>query len=93
MGETTLQVQIPAELMAYGLSTEDVQRHIAEWLVLSLFTDGRISSGKAACLLAMPRIGFLALLRRRGIAYVDMSDSELAEEFAAVQSMEIDSKP
>ena len=90
---TTLQVQVPAELMAYGFDVADVQRHVAEWLVLSLFTEGRISSGKAARLLAMPRIAFLALLRRRGIAYIDMTAEELAEEFEAVRSMAIEPKP
>jgi predicted HTH domain antitoxin len=92
MRETTLQVQVPAELMAFGLGPEDVQRHIAEWLVLSLFTDGRISSGKAASLLAMHRAEFIVLLRRRGIAYLDMTDDELAEEFDAVQSLKVDAK-
>lgn len=92
MRETTLQVQVPAELMGYGLGPEDIQRSISEWLVFSLFTDGRISSGKAASLLAMHRIEFLALLRRRGIAYVDMTNDELAEEFAATQALEVDPK-
>ena len=93
MSETTLQVQVPSELMTFGLSQADVQRHVAEWLVLSLFTEGRISSGKAARLLAMGRIEFLDLLRRRGIAYVDMTNEELAEEFAAVRSMQVEPKP
>jgi predicted HTH domain antitoxin len=66
MRETTLQVQVPSELMEYGLRPADVQRHVAEWLALSLFTEGRISSGKAARLLAIQRVEFLALLRRRG---------------------------
>ena len=91
MGETTLQVQVPAELMSFGLSQADVQRRVAEWLVLSLFIEGRISSGKAARLLAISRIEFLDLLRQRGIAYVDMTDEELVEEFAAVRSMPIES--
>ena len=91
MGETTLQVQVPAELMSFGLSRADVQRRVAEWLVLSLFIEGRISSGKAARLLAISRIEFLDLLRQRGIAYVDMTDEELVEEFAAVRSMPIES--
>jgi predicted HTH domain antitoxin len=89
MGETTLQVQVPSEVMALGFSQADVQRHVAEWLVLSLFTEGRISSGKAA----RSRIEFLELLRRRGIAYVDMTSEELAEELAAVRSMLIEPKP
>jgi predicted HTH domain antitoxin len=93
MGETTLQVQVPSEVMALGFSQADVQRHVAEWLVLSLFTEGRISSGKAARLLGISRIEFLELLRRRGIAYVDMTSEELAEELAAVRSMLIEPKP
>ena len=93
MREITLQVQVPSELMEYGLSPADVQRHVAEWLVLSLFSDGRVSSGKAARLLAIPRAEFLALLRRRGIPYVDMTDEELAEEFAAVRSMKVEPQP
>ncbi len=58
-----------------------------EWLVLSLFTEERVSSGKAARLLNISRIVFLALLRKRGIAYVDYSEEELAEEFAAVNKL------
>jgi len=62
---------------------------VIEWLVLSLFKDERISSGKAAQLLGITRIEFLALLRRRGIAYVDYSPDEVAEELAAVKSLQV----
>jgi predicted HTH domain antitoxin len=71
-----------------GLNREEVQRRVTEWLVLSLFTEERISSGKAARLLNLSRIDFLALLRQRGIAYIDYSEDELADEFAAVEKME-----
>ena len=91
--ETTLQVQVPSELLAFGYSQSDVQRRVVEWLALSLFIEGRISSGKAARLLTISRVEFLDLLRRRGIAYVDMTQEELAEEFAAVRSMQIEPKP
>jgi predicted HTH domain antitoxin len=60
---------------------------VAEWLVLSLFTEERISSGKAARLLNISRIEFLALLRVRGIAFIDYTDDELAEEFEAVEAL------
>ncbi len=60
---------------------------MAEWLVLSLFTEERISSGKAARLLNISRIEFLALLRVRGIAFIDYTDDELAEEFEAVEAL------
>jgi predicted HTH domain antitoxin len=59
-------------------------------LVLSLFTEGRISSGKAARLLNISRTEFLALLRSHGIVYVNYTPDELAEEFAAVEALQIE---
>jgi len=58
-----------------------------------LFKDERISSGKAARLLGLTRIEFLTLLRRRGVAYVDYSPSELSDELAAVQALPIEPQP
>ena len=85
MSVATFEVQIPAELLSYGFQPADIQNQVTEWLVLSLFKDGRVSSGKAARLLGLMRVEFLALLRRRGMAYIDFSPAELADEFAAVK--------
>jgi predicted HTH domain antitoxin len=93
MPATTFEVHIPAELLGYGFQPDDVQNQVIEWLVLSLFKDGHISSGKAARLLSLTRIEFLALLRRRGIAYIDFSSTELAEELAAVKSLVVEARP
>ena len=89
----TFEVQIPTELLSYGFQPDDIQNQVTEWLVLSLFKDGRVSSGKAARLLGLTRIEFLALLRRRGMAYIDFSPAELAEEFAAAKSLPVGAKP
>ncbi|MDZ7260634.1 MAG: UPF0175 family protein [candidate division KSB1 bacterium] len=89
MLETTFEVRVPAPLLQLGLDQNEIQRRIIEWLVLSLFTEGHISSGKAARLLNINRIEFLALLRSRGIAYVNYTPDELEEEFAAVQALEV----
>jgi predicted HTH domain antitoxin len=89
MVETSFEIQVPKSLLQFGLNQAEVQRRVTEWLVLSLFTEGRISSGKAANLLKMSRIEFLALLRARGIAFIDYTPDELAEEFAAVESLDI----
>lgn len=87
MAESTFQITVPSLLMDYGLDQADIQRRVVEWLVLSLFTEERISSGKAARLLGISRVEFLALLRDRGIAYIDYSSEELAEEFEAAQTL------
>ncbi|MBC8507604.1 MAG: UPF0175 family protein [Anaerolineales bacterium] len=90
MSEVTFQISVPPDLLKFGFSQDHVQRNVKEWLVLSLFTDNHISSGKAAKLLDISRIEFLALLRKRGIAYIDYSPQELEEEFEAVKTLEID---
>ncbi len=89
MSEATFQVRIPAPLLQYGLDQNEIQRRLVEWLVLSLFSEGHISSGKAARLLNITRVEFLALLRSRGIAYVNYSPDELNEEFEAVKRSEV----
>lgn len=93
MTETTFQVRVPSPLLQYGLDQNEVQRRLIEWLVLSLFTEGHISSGKAARLLNITRVEFLALLRSRGIAYVNYTPEELDEEFEAVGKLEIKPNP
>ena len=87
MNDATFEVHIPSNLLEFGFDKEQVQQNINEWLVLSLFTDGQISSGKAARLLNITRIEFLELLRKRGIAYVDYSAEELEEEIDTVDAL------
>ena len=89
MTEATFEVRVPAPLLQLGIDQNEIQRRIAEWLVLALFAEGRISSGKAARLLNISRVEFLALLRARGIAYINYTPDELAEEFAAARKLEI----
>jgi predicted HTH domain antitoxin len=89
MSDTVVEIHLSSSLLQFGLDQEEVQRRVTEWLVLSLFTEERISSGKAARLLNISRIDFLALLQQRGIAYIDYSEDELADEFTAVEIMEV----
>jgi len=93
MHEAIVEVHIPGELLQFGIHTQAIQQHLVEWLVLSLFKDERVSSGKAAKLLGISRMEFLDLLRRRGIAYLDYSPDEIAEEIEATQRLEIELQP
>lgn len=91
MQESTIQIRVPQSLLNYGLRTEDIQQRVTEWLALSLFTEGQISSGKAASLLDISRVQFLSLLRRRGVAYVDYTAEEIAEELSTAKEIESES--
>lgn len=87
MNETTFQGRVPTPLLQYGFDRDEIERRLTEWLVLSLFVEGHVSSGKAARLLNITRVEFLKLLRTRGIAYLNHSTEELAEEFAAADKL------
>ena len=93
MQAVTMEITIPKALLSSGLRTEQAQKEIEKWLVISLFREGRISSGKAGSLLGVGRRGFLELLDREGIAYFDYSDEELKEEFQAVHREEVPCSP
>jgi len=87
MTENILTIQIHQPLPEFGFNSEQIQRMVTEWLVLSLFTEEKISSGKASQLLHISRIEFLDLLKKRGIAYINYSPDELEEEFSSVQTL------
>lgn len=87
MLETTLNVRIPNDLLGLGLSQEEIQRRVSEWLVFSLFADGKISSGKAGKLLGISRLEFIKLLQTRGIAFVNFTQDEMNEELDAVRML------
>ncbi|MDZ7318240.1 MAG: UPF0175 family protein [candidate division KSB1 bacterium] len=89
MAETAFKVRVPEPLLRFGYNPDEIQRRIPEWIVLSLFMEERISSGKAARLLNMNRVDFLTLLKSRGIAYLNYTPEELEEEFRAVEEIEV----
>ena len=84
MTETTFKVRVPTPLLQSGFDQSEVQRRLRKWFVLALFAEGHISSGKAVRFLNITRVEFLALLRARGIAYINHTPDEWADEFVAV---------
>lgn len=87
MQESTIEIRVPQSLLEYGLRTEEIQLRVAEWLAISLFIEGRVSSGKAASLLGLNRVQFLQMLRQRGVNYVDFTTEEVAEELADAKAL------
>ena len=92
MLETTLNVRVPNSLLNLGLTQEEIQRRISEWLVFSLFSEGKISSGKAGKLLGISRLEFIKLLQTRGIAFINFTETELNEELEAVKKLALKRK-
>lgn len=61
-------------------SDQPVQDAIKEMIVLELYRRGTISSGKAAELLGMAKIGFIRYASDLGIPYFQMTEEELEAE-------------
>lgn len=89
---SSLTIQIPNNLLNLGISPDEIQNRISEWLVFSLFSEGKISSGKAGKLLGISRLDFIQLLKTRGIAFINYNEEEIKEEREAVKKLNPKSK-
>jgi len=92
MTQTSFSVNIPSNLINLGIDQDEIQRRISEWLVFSLFSEGKISSGKAGKLLGISRLEFIKLLKTRGISFVNYTEDEIKEELEAVKILETKKK-
>jgi predicted HTH domain antitoxin len=72
-----LDPKLAAVLQTYDKPVPDTAR---ELMVLELYRQGRISSGKAAELLDMTRLEFVQYSSRLGILFVDLTDEEWRSE-------------
>jgi len=81
---SALQIELPDSLLlTTGQTREEFLREATFLLALKMFEMGRISSGQAAELCGMPRVGFLFTAGRMGVPVVDLDEEEMAREFAA----------
>ena len=57
---------------------------VRELVVLELYRQGRISSGKAGELLGLPRTAFIQYASSLGIPFFDMTEQELASDLSNI---------
>ena len=82
----TVSVAVPRTLLfETGLSREAVGEALLRAFVLSLYRQDRISSGKAARLLGVHRLGFIRLLAEERIPYLDYTKEELDAEVTTLE--------
>jgi len=78
-----LDAELAGLLQMYDKPVGDAAR---ELIVLELYRQGRISSGKAAELLAIPRVSFIQFASQLGIPFLDMTDEEWNAEVERIRS-------
>jgi len=79
-----LDPELAAVLQTYDRPVPDTAR---ELMVLELYRQGKISSGKAAELLEMARLEFIQYSSRLGIPFLDMTDEEWRAEAERAKSL------
>ena len=83
MSMTIMTIELPmAGLPSVAELPDNFSDEARFLLALKLFEQGRISSGKAGRLCDTGCVEFLLAASRSGVAVVDLSAAELADEFA-----------
>lgn len=69
------------------LDDQPVESYFKELAVLEMYRRRTISSGKAAELLKMERMAFVAYASRQGIPFYDLSEEEFAAEMHLLDAL------
>ena len=87
MAVLKVEIELPEKLLAaLDVSESELGRQAREWVLLELFQEGKISSGKAAEFLGLSRAQFLDLLNERHLPYLDADPGDLERELTAGDS-------
>jgi predicted HTH domain antitoxin len=81
-----VEIELPQNLLAaLDIPKSELGRQAREWVLLELFQEGKISSGKAAEMLGLSKSQFLDLLNQRNLPYLDADLGNLEREVAALE--------
>lgn len=87
MAPMKVEVELPRDLLAaLDIPEADLSRRAKEWIVLELFQEGEISSGKAGEILGLSKSDFLDLLNEHHLPYLDAEPGDLEREVAAAEA-------
>jgi predicted HTH domain antitoxin len=79
---TTLAIPVPDSLLLNSKDLVSLERRSRFLLAMKFFELGELSSGQAAQMCGLSRVVFLFEAGKLGIPVAELSDDELAGEFA-----------
>ena len=82
--DSTLQIQCPQEiLLGLHLDADQFSSLVAETAAISLFRDGKLSSGMAARWLGIPRVNFLLkAMREENVCLLENTEDDFNREIS-----------
>ncbi len=76
-----VQIELPDEvLLSLKETPKDISREIRIAAAVKLYELGKLSSGRAAELAGLSRVGFLQILGRYGVSIFDLTTEELKRD-------------
>ena len=79
---TTLEIAVPDSLLLNSKDRESLEQRSRFYLAMKFFELGELSSGQAAQMCGLSRVVFLFEAGKLGIPVAELSEDELAGEFA-----------
>ena len=78
----TVEIPVPDSLLLHSKDLASLQLRSRFLLAMKFFELGELSSGQAAEMCGLSRVGFLFEAGKLGVPVAELSDDELSEEFA-----------
>lgn len=78
----TVEIPVPNSLLLHSKDLASLQSRSRFLLAMKFFELGELSSGQAAEMCGLSRVGFLFEAGRQGVAVAELSDDEILEEFS-----------
>lgn len=83
MQKETFKIEFGSDIISLVTKRrEEAPQRVKEMVVIELFREGKISTGKAAQILGMKRVDFISLLSHLGVPYFHQDKEELTKEFS-----------
>ena len=79
---TTVEIAVPDSLLLHSKDLASLQLRSRFLLAMKFFELGEVSSGQAAEMCGLSRVGFLFEAGKLGVPVAELSDDELSAEFA-----------
>lgn len=84
----TVNLPLPTDLLSImNIHQTSLPSKLKELIVLELFREGLLSTGKAAELLDMPKVAFITRLTQNNIDYFSESPAELSEQISQANAL------
>lgn len=88
MGSLKIEVLLPSDiLLALNKNKKEFSKDIQQMIAFDLYSNGKISLGKAAEICGLSKTVFIELMSSKGISLFNWDEEELSNELDSVKQL------